>query len=118
MSTIYNDIMTIPADKRKQLLGSLDEVSDGDLDQRYRDMLNECYPVVSICGYEYDPAEALAQIDPVAYRCGFADYVGDDDGSGTIEIDGTNYEARDLENMFEGYEASLEDEDGQQEQPK
>jgi rubredoxin len=40
----------------------------------YRDMLNECYPEIDVCGYKYDPADALEQLDPVAFRCGFNDY--------------------------------------------
>ena len=40
----------------------------------YRDMLNDCYGEVSICGYNYDAAYALEEIDPTAYRCGFSDF--------------------------------------------
>lgn len=40
----------------------------------FDDMLNECYPTVNICGYDYDPAHALALVDPVAYRCARSDW--------------------------------------------
>lgn len=40
----------------------------------YKEMLNECYKPVSICGHEYQAGEALESVDPIAYRCGLADY--------------------------------------------
>lgn len=40
----------------------------------YDEMLNELYGPVNICGYEYDAAAAWEKIDPIAYRCGFADW--------------------------------------------
>lgn len=40
----------------------------------YRDMLNECYGQVEICGYKYDAGCALNTVDPIAFRCGYADY--------------------------------------------
>lgn len=36
--------------------------------ERFDDFLNEVYPTISICGYDYDPARALKQCDEVAYR--------------------------------------------------
>lgn len=35
---------------------------------RFDDFLNECWETVHICGYSYDPAQALKQCDEVAYR--------------------------------------------------
>lgn len=35
---------------------------------RFDDFLNEVYPTISICGYDYDPAQALKMVDEVAYR--------------------------------------------------
>ena len=40
----------------------------------YDDMLNESYGEVSICGLKYQASYALREVDPVAYRCGFADF--------------------------------------------
>jgi hypothetical protein len=42
--------------------------------EEYDEMLNECYGTVQVGGLEYDTAEVLKAVDPVAYRCGFADY--------------------------------------------
>lgn len=30
---------------------------------------------IDICGYLFDPASALKQLDPIAYRCGFLDWL-------------------------------------------
>lgn len=50
-------------------------VYDADeLTERYDDMLNES-GTVTIGGHEYDHAEALKSVDPIAYRVGMSDYV-------------------------------------------
>lgn len=40
----------------------------------YDDMPNEDGPVV-IAGMEFDPAYALNELDPIAYKCGWIDYM-------------------------------------------
>jgi hypothetical protein len=40
----------------------------------YDEMLDECYPHVNVCGYDWYPSIALQRIDPIAYDCGFSDY--------------------------------------------
>lgn len=40
----------------------------------YRDLLDEG-DLITICGYEYEPSRALEAVDPIAYRCGLADYI-------------------------------------------
>jgi hypothetical protein len=52
--------------------------------EAYNEMLNDCYPMVKICGYEYEPAYALKECDPIAYRCGFSDWL-DSEGLTTDE---------------------------------
>jgi hypothetical protein len=44
-------------------------------EEAYDDMLNECYPVVSLGGYDYDHARAFKSVDPIAYRCGMLDWL-------------------------------------------
>ncbi|MCK9600306.1 MAG: hypothetical protein M0R66_02475 [Candidatus Omnitrophica bacterium] len=41
---------------------------------QYDEMLDECYPVVTIAGMEYATSYALKNLDPIAYRCGMLDY--------------------------------------------
>ena len=48
--------------------------SDVDLQEQYDDMLRDCYDITMIAGMEYDTARALREVDPIAYRCGLADY--------------------------------------------
>lgn len=62
-------------------LGYIDEDTDqtqtiGECDalERYDEMLDECSPIVNVCGYEYAPSDALKRLDPIAYRCGFSDF--------------------------------------------
>jgi len=43
-------------------------------DDDYRQMLDDCFDEANICGHNYTPSHALETIDPIAYRCGFADY--------------------------------------------
>ena len=50
-------------------------VSDFFLDQRYRDMLDEAYEPVNIAGLEYSTSNALRLVDPIAYTCGFNDWL-------------------------------------------
>lgn len=42
---------------------------------QYDEMLNECHPMVTVCGMEYEPAYALKELDPIAYRVGFNDWL-------------------------------------------
>ena len=38
-------------------------------------MLDECYGVVKICGCEYDSSYVFNTVDPIAYNCGYSDYI-------------------------------------------
>lgn len=41
----------------------------------YDDMLTEVYGPVVIAGMEFDAAYALNELDPIAYKCGWIDYM-------------------------------------------
>ncbi len=43
-------------------------------ESEYQDMLQDIFGDIDVCGYKYDAAYALEQIDPIAYRVGFSDY--------------------------------------------
>lgn len=70
------------------------EISDDDIQRvtesealdQYNEMLDDCYPPVNVCGYEYDPSRALKELDPIAYRVGFSDYCS------SLEADGYEIE--------------------------
>ena len=42
--------------------------------EAYDEMLNDVYGTVIIAGYEYDTAQALKEVDPIAYSVGMNDY--------------------------------------------
>jgi len=42
--------------------------------KQYDEMLDELYGEIKICGYEYSASNALKEVDPIAYRCGFNDF--------------------------------------------
>lgn len=66
-------------DKKKDLeAGDVDEygytlIEERDALERYDESLNELGEV-TIGGLQYEQAEALKRVDPIAYRCGFNDW--------------------------------------------
>jgi len=49
-------------------------MNEYDLEESYKQMLDECYGTVKIAGYEYETSYALKECDPIAYRVGLSDY--------------------------------------------
>lgn len=49
-------------------------VENGIGETEYDEMLDECYEMVNICGYEYHPSYALKNLDSIVYNCGLNDY--------------------------------------------
>ena len=47
---------------------------DYEIEQDYKDMLDEVYGTVKIAGFEYATSYALKECDPIAYRVGLSDY--------------------------------------------
>lgn len=56
------------------LLQPIRETRETYTEDDYRDMLNENYGDVEICGMTFSSGDALEELDPTAFRCGFADY--------------------------------------------
>mgnify|MGYP003406281199 CR=1 FL=1 len=50
-------------------------LSDRELHERYDEFLDEIYPKCEIAGLSYYTAHVLKNVDPVAYRCGFNDWL-------------------------------------------
>jgi len=50
-------------------------LTDYELHQMYNEMLDDVYDECSIAGYKYSTSQALHKIDPIAYRCGFNDWL-------------------------------------------
>ena len=54
-----------------------DIISAKALEDCYKEMLNDVYGDIAICGLSYEAAEALESVDPTAFRCGFSDYLSE-----------------------------------------
>ena len=49
-------------------------ITEYELIDQYKDMLNECYPVVEIAGMTFEPATVIYECDPIAFRIGLHEY--------------------------------------------
>ena len=49
-------------------------MNDYEIEQAYRDMLDEVYGTVKIAGTEFDTSRALQELDPIMYNEGLLDY--------------------------------------------
>lgn len=43
-------------------------------DSEYKELLNEIYGSVTVCGQEFNQGDMLEDADPTAFRCGKSDY--------------------------------------------
>lgn len=50
-------------------------VDEAQARDRFDDMLNDSYEVTVIGGIKFYPSQILREMDPIAYQCGFNDYV-------------------------------------------
>lgn len=67
-------------------------LSDYDLHERYDELLDEICPTTKIAGREDQTSRALKEMDPVAYRCGFNDWLDAQVKDGVlIETDNDEY---------------------------
>ena len=55
-------------------MATVTEVVEMYTENDYRDMLVETCEEVRVCGSTFSPADVLEEMDPTAFRCGFADY--------------------------------------------
>ena len=57
------------------------KLQDYEIEQEYKEYLDECFPNYVIMGMEYTASDILQNCDPIAYRVGVSDYAG------TVECD-------------------------------
>jgi hypothetical protein len=55
-----------------------------ELDELYDGMLNECSTPIAVGCIQIDPAKALKEQDPTAYRCGKVDWVDGETTEGQL----------------------------------
>ena len=63
---------------------TFDPLSDEHLHERYREVLDEIYGRVTIGELSWSASDALEQLDPVAFRCGYVDWESAELEAGTI----------------------------------
>lgn len=80
----------------------MSEISDYQLDKMFADFLDEIYGEVEICGHKYQSSSVLEEVDPIAYRCGFSDWLDSQLTDGFL---------------FEHSDGSIHDEEETDEQP-
>lgn len=63
-----------------------EELDEAEADERFQDLLNDIYPTVTIAGYDYDPARVLKDVDPIAYREEFNNWMDNEEREGTLSF--------------------------------
>jgi len=101
------DNMTIKEKAEKRIIAELDPV---DIEQAYRDYLDECEPEVKVAGLSFCASRIIEELDPIAFRCGVCDHA---DGlincAITEEINGNYYDLSKAESIVDEVEAEEEE---------
>lgn len=97
--SLFDQWQSLTAEQRAKFKDETDYVKERDLEQMFRDSLDECYEPYKIGELTFSASDVLDSCDPVAYRCAYADYCSERED--LIELDGEYYEERDLENFIE-----------------
>ena len=120
--TIYEEIKELCKQLGRDLGEVMEDiiVAEHETHDLYNEMLNECYPMIDVCGYQYEPAYALSELDPIAYRCGKNDYFADGEWE---ELDDCDYaRVDDLERvrdeLQEELDCAIADNEGDEETTK
>lgn len=87
----------------------LDPESESKLEAAYDNFLDEVFPSCKIANSEYNTSRALAEIDPTAYRCGFADWLDGELENIYYVINGEYYAQEDVDDLIDIYEAENEE---------
>jgi len=58
--------------------------TESELEDSFADGLDDCWGPVSVCGYEYEAGRVLREVDPVAFRCGFLDWLDAQQSDGEL----------------------------------
>ncbi len=82
-----------------------------DMEQRFRDMLDECYSFKAVGGpFAYmSPSKVLEEMDPTAFRCGVNDYA-DGESDEIVELSSGYYRIEDCKEVQDEIAAELDTE--------
>ena len=50
------------------------KLQDYEIEEQFKDYLDECYPPIKFGDMEYQASYALKELDPIAYRVWLSDY--------------------------------------------
>ena len=93
---------------RAELIAKINEevkfVTDDELHEQYDEALDE-EGAVTVAGMRFWPSGILKNMDEVAYRTGFNDWL---DGQDYIEIDGEQYPKDEVDDFLDGLRDDLE----------
>ena len=99
--------MSVKEKAEKRIIAELEPV---DLEQLYRDMLDECEPEVKVAGLSFCASRIDEELDPTAFCCGVTDYADSlVNDSITEDIDGNHYDYKQAESIVEEVEAEEEE---------
>lgn len=51
------------------------KLEEYELEEQYKEFIDETTPIVTIWGMEYEASRVLLEVDPIAYRVGFSDWL-------------------------------------------
>jgi hypothetical protein len=82
-----------------------------DMEQRFRDMLNECYSFKEVGGpFKWmTPSRVLEEMNPTAFRCGVNDYA-DGESDEIVELSSGYYRIEDCKEVQDEIAAELDTE--------
>jgi len=88
----------------------LEELSAIDVEEAYRDMLDDRYEEARIGYLTFSPSRIVEELDPTAFRCGLSDYA-DSNSDSWFELDGEYYDWDKVKEIRNEIVRELEDED-------
>lgn len=105
-------------DAEKQLFDIQNEIdcfdaSEYTSENNYNDWIDDCYEMVIIGNLEYYPSTVLKEVDPIAYRCGYNDYVDSIDLDAIQEYCELVEQKETLESEIDDIQNEIDDLNGQ-----
>lgn len=86
----------ITAEMEKKIEKAMvEELTPIDIEKRYDEMIDECYPEVNV-GVTFNPSRVLKEMDEIAYRCGLNDFI---DSENWVELNGNYYDSDEVEEI-------------------
>ena len=70
----WADYVTVDGDLR----------AEGELEEEFSDQLDDCWEPVSVCGFLFDAGRALRELDPIAFRESFLDWINAQQSDGKL----------------------------------